>query len=61
MLREEAYQITPADRIYWHDPDNETCSRFLNIKSIEFDWNIATIEEIDGSVIECYVDELEKF
>ncbi len=68
MRLEDVKKLHFGDQVYWNDPDG-SCSRILQIRKIEI-WDngfgpedtnsiVASIEEIDGSYIECYLSELE--
>lgn len=53
------YNIKAGDRVFWHDPDNGICSRYLFIASIEWkENNIAFISQMDGDFIEVFANEL---
>lgn len=58
MRLERARQLVPGDTVYWNDPDNNTCSRWLVIQYIDIIGNVVRICEFDGSVVECFVREL---
>jgi len=53
-------KLHTGDQVYWNDPDNGACSRFYKIQTIEVDARsgVVTIQEPDGSVLECYAREL---
>ncbi len=54
-------ELTKGDRVYWTDPDNGECSRYYVIKSITIDGEVVTIQEPDGSYLECFSSELGRF
>jgi len=55
----EARKLKPGDEVFWNDPDGGVCSRTYKVKSVEFDGPYVTIEDVDGSVLDCYARELE--
>jgi hypothetical protein len=60
MRISDVKKLHSGDEVFWNDPDEGTCSRMLKIHSIEFvPPNVVKIEEVDGSVVECYARELE--
>ncbi len=64
MTRDEAKQIKPGAMVAWRDPDNQPdnpsvdCSRVLCVKSARVNGDVVTIEDEDGSVVECCPGEL---
>jgi len=64
MTYKEAKRLRPGDKVYWNDPDNGTCSRYLTIKSINvyqdngLDTTVSIMEP-DGDVVVCFLKELE--
>ncbi len=53
------HKIPFPSRVYWSDPDRGLCSRYYNVQTLTIDHNqIVTIEDIDGSVLECPKHEL---
>lgn len=61
MTIEEVRRLHRGDEVWWEDPDNGTCSRHYKILTIEVpehEEGVITIEDEDGSVLECYADEL---
>ena len=63
MTFEEAKQLRPGDKVYWNDPDNSACSRYLTIKTInvypdEGPVTVVSIMEPDGDVVVCFLKEL---
>lgn len=55
----DAKKLHSGDQVYWNDPDDGACSRVLTIQSVEVHGNVVTIEEPDGSVVECFARELQ--
>ena len=54
-----ARKLKSGDLVFWADPDDGICSRFLNIASIEFkSADTVHITEKNGSELECFLDEL---
>jgi hypothetical protein len=51
-------KLHPGDEVFWNDPDEGTCSRIYKIRLIEVNGNVVTIEDVDGSVLECFAREL---
>lgn len=51
--------VKPGSQVFWNDPDNGQTSRHYLVSSIKVkkDGSIL-IKERDGSVLECFVDEL---
>lgn len=59
MTREQVESLHPGDLVFWNDPDEEICSRFYTIQSIELvDDNVVRITDVSGDELECYIDEL---
>ena len=54
----EAKKLATGDQVFWTDPDDGACSRHYTILAIEVVGNVVTIEEPDGSVLECFAREL---
>jgi hypothetical protein len=48
-----------GDQFYWNDPDNGACSKVVTIRTIEWMGEVARIEDVDGSVLECFDHEME--
>jgi len=59
MTSEQAKKIHVGDEVFWNDPDEGACSRILKVLSIEVTDNVAAIQDVDGSIVECFVEELE--
>ena len=49
-----------GDAVYWHDPDDDTCSRILTIKALYGQADHLTIVGADGSELHCPHSELER-
>lgn len=63
MTFEEAKKLQPGDEVFWNDPDEGACSRYLQIQTIDVhpdngDLTVVYIMEVDGSVVECFAREL---
>jgi hypothetical protein len=58
MTIKEMRKLHPGDQVFWEDPDGGACSRVLRIQTIKVVGNVATIMELDGSILECYAKEL---
>lgn len=58
MRISDAKKLHTGDEVYWNDPDDGACSRVLKIQTISVVGNVVSIEEPDGSVVECYAREL---
>ena len=59
MKISDVKKLHKGDEVYWNDPDAGVCSRFYRIKTIDCTHSsVITIEDMDGSVIECYAREL---
>jgi hypothetical protein len=50
--------LKAGDRVFWNDPDGGSCSRELVVKHAEMKSDFVRIEDEDGSVVECPVEEL---
>jgi len=53
--------LHPGDQVFWQDPDG-TCSRVYTILTITVDskTGIVSIQEPDGSYLECFSRELKE-
>ena len=58
MNQDAANRLRPGDEVFWDDPDGGACSRVLKIHAIKIVGDVASIMEVDGSVIEVYLREL---
>jgi len=60
MTKANARKLRPGDQVYWNDPDNDACSRYYTIATIEVDMHsgMVKISEKDGSYLECWAREL---
>jgi hypothetical protein len=54
----EVKKLSTGDEVYWNDPDSGTCSRVYKIQSIAVEGTIVVIQDVDGSVLECFSREL---
>jgi hypothetical protein len=61
MLLNEIKQLRAGDEVYWNDPDNDLCSRYLIVDSYEIfeDLGVVVITDIDGDVVSAFFGELE--
>jgi len=53
-------QIQPGDEVFWTDPDQGKCSRYLTVKSVEIRQSCLSvvITDINGRELECFASEL---
>jgi hypothetical protein len=58
MKLSETKKLAPGDEVYWTDPDGGICSRIYKIQSISVNGSIVVIQDVDGSVLECFAREL---
>lgn len=63
MTHTEVSKLQPGDEVFWNDPDEGACSRYLQIQTIDVhpdngDLTVVSIMEVDGSVVECFAKEL---
>ena len=58
MTFEEVARLRRGDEVFWNDPDEGLCSRYLIIQTIEVKGNIVVIQEDDGTNLECFAEEL---
>ena len=58
MLVSDVKKLKPWDVIHWIDPDDGSCSRDLVVRYTEVIGSIVCVEDVDGSVLKCHVDEL---
>jgi len=59
MTRAEVLKLEHGDEVKWNDPDDDACSRFIVIRTIEVRENdIVVIHGKDGSYLECFCEEL---
>jgi len=58
MTINEANKLQEGDEVYWNDPDDGLCSKWLLIETIDIEDGIAYILDCDGSYLECGVSEL---
>lgn len=59
MKPSEIKQLQVGDKVWWNDPEG-LCSRLYTIKRVRFLDMVVTIEEPNGSVLECPASELAK-
>jgi hypothetical protein len=69
MTPSQIEKLKPGDRVFWNDPDEGACSREYKIKRIAFQLEpgeevcgdeIVSIEDEDGSFLECLACELKR-
>jgi len=60
MTPSEAKQLQTGDEVlvFWRDPDNGRCSRFVRIQTIEVIGSVVRIQTTDGDDLECLASEL---
>jgi len=58
MQKRQVKKLEPGDRVFWTDPDDDTCSRRYTIQSISFVGEVIRITDTDGSNLECFRHEL---
>ena len=52
--------LAAGDEVQWNDPDEGTCSRILTIRNIRWEGDdVFVIEDVDGSVVQGFIAELE--
>ena len=51
--------VVVGDSVYWHDPDDDTCSRIVKVEMIYGQADYLTIVGTDGSELHCPHSELE--
>jgi len=55
----EVRRLSPGDTVYWNDPDDGCCSKFITIRSIKvLEDEMVFIHGADRSDLECYAEEL---
>lgn len=68
MTPSQIEKLKPGDRVFWNDPDDGACSREYKIKRIKYRLEpgerpcgdeIVSIEDEDGSCLECFASELD--
>jgi hypothetical protein len=59
MTADQVAKLKPGDKVFWHDPDEELCSRVLTIKHITIDGeDSALISDVGGSDLGVLFDEI---
>jgi len=48
-----------GDEVFWNDPDNGICSKYIKILQIEYIGEVVRIMDYDGNILECFLEELE--
>lgn len=55
---ENKITLLPGDEVFWNDPDEGICSGVYTIVSIIQEGDICVIRNSEGSVVECFLNEL---
>lgn len=50
--------LVEGDRVYWHDPDEGTCSGFYTVAAVDVEY--VTLENDDGGLVGAFPHECEK-
>jgi hypothetical protein len=58
MTATEAKNLKPGQEVFWKDPDDGACSKYLTIKEIEVRDDMVRITDEDGEYLECLPSEL---
>ena len=58
MTIQDAIKLQSGDEVYWTDPDDGLCSKFIVIQSIDIEDGVCKITDIDGGYLECPPNEL---
>lgn len=58
MDKQTAQNLTTGDEVFWTDPDDNICSRYLTIQSIEIVGDVFRITAKDGDYLEGFISEL---
>lgn len=58
MTMREAKKLHTGDEVYWTDPDEGACSRYITIQTITFHGDVVRITGKDGCSLECFPEEL---
>lgn len=58
MTRDEVMALDNGDEVYWNDPDEGTCSRYLTIQTIDVNGEVVVITDKQGLTLECLASEL---
>lgn len=58
MNEEQFKKLTPGDKVFWEDPDDGICSKWITVKTIRFERDVASITGEDGSITECFPCEI---
>ena len=60
MTVADGQSLQPGSLVYWHDPDEGRCSRWLTVRTINVrDDGVTRITAVDNDELECYITELE--
>lgn len=60
MKPSEIRKLQPGDRIWWEDPDEGIGSRHYTVKRANTKGLRATVECMDGTVLKCPVQEIQR-
>ena len=59
MTTQDALELTSGDEVFWTDPDDNICSRYLDISMIEIvGGDIFKIWTVEGDYLEGFLWEL---
>jgi hypothetical protein len=60
MKTKDVKKLGNGDEVYWDDPDNGACSRYITIQTITIEEgsDIVSIYGKDGDHLECFAHEL---
>ena len=62
MTAEQIENLHTDDEVYWNDPDEGICSRFLHIQEIRWideEHDAVRINTKEGDCVEAFISELE--
>jgi len=54
----EVRALDNGDEVYWNDPDDGACSRYITIQTVTIHGDVVRITGKDGCVLECFAEEL---
>jgi hypothetical protein len=58
MTIEQVRAVHRGDEVLWTDPDGGTCSKVVTASTCELHGDVVKLIGIDGSYLECFMDEL---
>jgi hypothetical protein len=58
MTIKEVKKLHNGDEVYWTDPDDGACSRYITIQTIVLNGDVVCITDKDGDSLECFAEEL---